>query len=220
MRLLHFVASAFLALTSCSVADHHPSSITSMWPAENPELQWIKGTVVSPTQAITIEHGKPSVGAIVVDRKGEKHVIVKVEHIDIPWLETHDLKGDLVLITVKPEFRVPPVKIAKERKPGEVYTGGHQKGDWSVHHELRHWEKAKIRGGWPDLYEVGWISFSECPTQPTIPGDSGTGIFNDKGELVSQWTTGTPYVGTGIAGQGLDFTHPFVYRRLQELIKP
>lgn len=218
---MKFLVVAFLLLlASCSSAQHHPSSITSRWPVDRPDNAWIKGTVVSPTQAITIKHGEPALGAIVVDRKGEYHVVIKMEHIEVPWLTAYGLKGDLVLITVYPEFKVPPVKIAKKRKASEVYTGGHQKGDWSVHHELRHWEKAKIRGGWPDLYEVGWISFSEYPTQPTIPGDSGTGIFNDKGELVSQWTTGTPYVGTGIAGQGLDFTHPFVYRRLQELIKP
>lgn len=217
-----FVAALLfsLAFVSCSFADHHPSSITSKWPAEAPHMQWIKGTVVSRTQAVTILHGKPALGAIVVDRKGREHVVTKVEHIEVPWLEAYDLKGDLVLITVEPEFKVPPVKIAKERKAGEVYTGGHQKGDWSVHHELRRWEKAKSTGGWPDLYEVGWISFSEVPNQPTIPGDSGTGIYNDKGELISQWTTGTGNVGTGIGGQGLDFTHPFVYRRLQELIKP
>lgn len=218
MRLL--IAALLLAITSCSLAQHHPSSITSKWPLEDPSKEWIKGTVVSPTQAVSIKHGEPKEGAIVVDRKGEYHVITKIDRIDVPWLETFDLKGDLVVITVYPEFRVPPVKIAKERKPGEVYTGGHQKGDWSVHHELRNFEKAKSTGGWPDLYEVGWITFSEYPIQPTIPGDSGTGIFNDKGELVSQWTTGTGVVGTGAAGQGLDFTHPFVYRKLQELIKP
>lgn len=220
MRLL--IAALFLALASCAGAEHHPSSITSKWPADRPDLQWIKGTVVSPTQAITIKHGEPALGAIVVDRKGQEHTIIKIDHIVVPWLEAYDLKGDLVLITVHPEFKVPPVKIAERRAVGEVYTGGHQKGDWSVHHELRKFEKAKVNkdAGWPDLYEVGWITFSEVPTQPTIPGDSGTGIFNDRGELVSQWTTGTEFIGTGAAGQGLDFTHPFVYRRLQELITP
>lgn len=218
MRFL--VAVLFFVLASCAGAEHHPSSITSKWPAENPELAWLKGTVVSPTQAITIKHGYPGLGAKVIDRKGEEHTVIKIDHIVVPWLTAYDLKGDLVLITVTPEFKVPPVKIAKSRKVGEVYTGGHQKGDWSVHHELRKWEKKKSTGGWPDLYEVAWISFSEVPNQPTIPGDSGTGIFNDRGELVSQWTTGTEHVGTGVGGQGLDFTHPFVYRRLQELITP
>lgn len=218
MRIL--IAALVLFLSSCASGQHHPSSITSRWPTENPEFAWIKGTVVSPTQAITIKHGKPALGAIVQDRKGEYHVIIKMDPVDVPWLEAYGLKGDLVVITVYPEFKVPPVKIAKKRKPGETYTGGHQKGDWSVHHELRHWEKAKSTGGWPDLYEVGWISFSEVPNQPTIPGDSGTGIFNDKGELISQWTTGTAHIGTGVGGQGLDFSHPYVYRKLQELIKP
>lgn len=209
------IKTLLLALfISTAQAQHHPSSITSEHPWFAPEYAWSKGAVVSRYQCLTIAHGNPIVGQIIVTRQGTRHRVTELEHIKVPGITDENLNGDLYLARVDVPFKVLPLRLAHGDSDKRVMYGGHQLGQWSKHRRLALLE-TKVFDHWPDYDHPAWIIFSLDPFEPTIPGDSGSVIVTAKNELVSLWTRGSNEV-TG--GQGIDLTHPWVQMLLANRI--